>query len=516
VDPLAPLGRNEECWCGSGVKYKRCHGDHRPASQPGAPLPPDREGSVFLSPTVNMANDAITIREGGAPFRIAETELAARAVEYTNWDTHLIEVAASAGRVLSPSELGRLRIEVMSRLASLRNDDSEPSDEIKHGILLLASQSIRTVSALAQTIPKPSMLWNQELNPAKFLGRTLLLADHVVMPDHVFGSLLGRSQNRSLRKGAETELKLSKLLSAGLVIPVPIGPAMALSGAASIELTNRDLEDGAFVSWVRDQLILEGPTAREALFVRAIDDLSKHADKFWLYSHIDPDSLSAGDGRFTTRMLQTYDPGHDYSPWIRQVSDSAISFYVQRTAERLITADVYGSEYVSASMFESRLLNRRGRGGDNTAAQAAMWADVPQLPNLSAPDLVKVIQNEEAVDDLRRLVRASLVTARTPGEQSDALTTLAHELEASSHRLEKSSMSDTWWQMAAPGGLGMASLVVGPFSGGLRPIAGGALGLLAGLAPYLSARANTRRPIRDRTAQDPLAQIQKAVSRRHA
>jgi hypothetical protein len=294
VGPLAPLGRNEECWCGSGVKYKRCHGDHRPASQPGAPLPPDRKGSVFLSPTVSMANDAITIREGGAPLRIVETELAARAVEYTNWDAHLVEVAASAGRVLSPSDLGRLRVEVMSRLAILRNDDSEPSDEIKHGILLLAAQSIRTVSALAQATPKPSMLWNQELDPAKFLGRTLLLADHVVMPDNVLASLQRSPQNKSLRVAAENELKLSKLLSAGLVIPVPIGPAMALSGAASVELTNRDLKDATFVSWVRDQLILEGPTAREVLFVRAIDDLSKHAHKHWLYSHIDPDSPERG------------------------------------------------------------------------------------------------------------------------------------------------------------------------------------------------------------------------------
>lgn len=170
MDPLAPLGRNEECWCGSGAKYKRCHGDHHPGSLPGAPLPPDREGSVFLSPTANMATDAITIPEGGAPFRIVETELTARAVEYTNWDAHLIEVAASAGRVLSPSDLGQLRVEVLSRLASLSIDDSEPSHEIKHGILLLAAQSIRTVSALAQTTPKPSMLWNQELDPAKFLA----------------------------------------------------------------------------------------------------------------------------------------------------------------------------------------------------------------------------------------------------------------------------------------------------------------------------------------------------------
>jgi hypothetical protein len=315
-----------------------------------------------------MAKDAITVDEAGAPFRITESELTAKAVEYTNWDEHLIEVAASAERVLSPSDLGRLRVEVMSQLASLPDDDSEPRDGIKHGIFLLAAQSIRTVSALAQATPKPSMLWNEELNPATFLGRTLLLADHVVMPDPIFAWLLRRSKSGSLRKAAENELKLSKLLSAGLLIPVPIGAAMALSGAASIELTNRDLKDAAFVSWVRDQLILEGPTAREALFVRAIDDLPKHAEKFWLYSHIDRDSLSENDRRFTTRMLLPYDPGYDYGPWIKQVSDSAISFYVQRTVERLITADVYGSEYVSASMFEARILNRRRPGGDNRAA----------------------------------------------------------------------------------------------------------------------------------------------------
>jgi hypothetical protein len=494
VDPLASLGPNEHCWCGSGAKYKRCHGNHRPASQPGAPLPSDPQGSTFLSPTVTLADDAITIGDSGAPIQItSSSEPTARAVEYTNWDQRLVEVAATGQGALSPSDLGRLRVEVMNRIASLPDDDSEPPDNIKHGAFSLAAESIRTVSALAQATPKPALLWNEELNPATFLGRTLLLADHVAMPDQVFQSLLRRGDSGSLRRAAESELTMSKLLSAGLVIPVPIGVAMASSGKASVELTNRDLKDTALVSWVRDQLILEGPTAREALFVRAKDDLAKHADNFWLYSHIDRDSLSESDRRFTTRMLLPYDPSHDYGPWIKQVSDSAISLYVQRTAERLITADVFGSEYVSASMFEARLLNRRRLGGDNRAAQAAMWADVPQLPILSAPGLVKVIQNEEAVEDLRRLVRASLVTARTPGEQTDALTELAHELEASSHRLEKSSTSNRWWQVAAPGGLGMASLVIGSFSGGLLPIAGGALGLLAGVAPYLSARANTRR-----------------------
>lgn len=76
------------------MKYKRCHGNHRPGSQPGAPLPPDGEGSVFLSPTATMATDAITIPEGGAPFRITETELSDRRICGT-MPTSILDCAVS-------------------------------------------------------------------------------------------------------------------------------------------------------------------------------------------------------------------------------------------------------------------------------------------------------------------------------------------------------------------------------------------------------------------------------------
>ena len=26
VDPKEQIGRNDPCWCGSGKKYKKCHG----------------------------------------------------------------------------------------------------------------------------------------------------------------------------------------------------------------------------------------------------------------------------------------------------------------------------------------------------------------------------------------------------------------------------------------------------------------------------------------------------------
>lgn len=40
----------------------------------GRTAAPDLEGSVFLSPTVNVAGDAITVPEREASFRIVETE----------------------------------------------------------------------------------------------------------------------------------------------------------------------------------------------------------------------------------------------------------------------------------------------------------------------------------------------------------------------------------------------------------------------------------------------------------
>lgn len=492
MNPLSPLGRNEACWCGAGRKYKQCHGVHRPASLPGAALPKDPDDGTYISPTSVLGHDALSLPHGGAPFTLPTDGPSAKPIKYTSWDEELVAVAKTADAPMSAGDLGHLRVEVMRRIAALPPDESEPSDDVKQGLFYLAAESLRTISALAGTTPKPSILWNEELDPAAFLGRTLLLADHIAMADGVFEALLRRGTNRSLKRAAAEQLAIAELVEVGVVILVPAGVAMAVNGASAAALTNLDLKDPSLVSWVGDQLIFEGPTAREALFVRAADDLSTVADNFWLHGHIDASSLTQ-EGRFTTKMLQPYDPSYDYRPWIKQVSDSAVGYYVQRTNERIVTADVYGAEYVSASMFEARLLARSKRGHNSGLAQAAVWADVPLLPRLSGRELVKVIQNEDAVEDLRHQVRAALVTAHTPGERTDALTGLAHEMEAASHRLEKTAGSDRLWQAAVPAGLGVASLVLGNVSGGLLPIAAGALGVAGGVAPFLGARINTRR-----------------------
>jgi len=268
---------------------------------------------------------------------------------------------------------------------------------------------------------------------------------------------------------------------------------MAAQGATAQQLTAADLTNPTLVAWVRSQLIVEGPTAREALFVRAADDLAQEAASFWLHGRIDRNSLDAETGRFTTLMLQPYDPEFNYEPWINQVRDSAISKLVQRSHERVVAADVFGSEYVSASLFEARLLRTREPNARIGPAQAALWADIPELPTLRSPDLAKLLKNEDAIEDLRRQVRASLKTARADGENIDAITELAHQLEAASHNVHKASISNLTWKLVVPGGLSGASVTIGGITGGLIAAGVGALGALATLAPFLGDRLNARR-----------------------
>ncbi|MEU6135243.1 hypothetical protein [Nocardioides sp. NPDC047086] len=447
-----------------------------------------------MSPSTSIEMDAmIDSMPAGTAFTMPPTGPTPTSISYTNWEADLAGALNGGEDALSVEALGGLRVEVLRRLAGMPASDDPPSDDIAEAVFQLAAETVRTVAQVANRTPRPAMLWNQELNVTKFLGRTLLLADHVLYPDHVFITLRGKPTVRRLREVASAELVNAELLAGGIAIPVPDGVAMASQGPTAQELTAKDLSVPALVAWVRSQLIVEGPTAREALFVRAADDLAHEAANFWLHGHIDRNSLDSDSGSFTTLMLQPYDPSFNYVPWISQVMDSAVGALVQRTNERVVAADVFGSEYVSASLFEARLLRTRERDARMSRSQAALWADIPELPSLGSPDLVNLLKNEDAIEDLRRQVRASLKTARTDSDRIDAITELTHQLEASSHKLQKTARSDRAWQAVIPGGLSGAALIVGGVSGGLLGAGMGAVGTLATLAPYLSTRLSKRR-----------------------
>lgn len=390
------------------------------------------------------------------------------------------------------SDLGRLRVQVLDVLAVLPEAEEQPDDNLLQGYFELVAQTLFTVSNLNRVRPRRTILWNSELDVGAFLGRTLLLADHVLYPDSVFDQMLRGATKADLRRAARRQLAHEPLIKMGTVVPLPEGVAMATQGKTALELTARDLQSRSLVDWVRRELVVEGPTAREALFIRARDDLSVTSDKFWLHGRILRDSVNEDDRTFGTAMLQKYDPTFDYGPWMKQVSDEAVSQYVQRTNERFVTANVFGAEYVSPSLFEARLLQRRPDPQTMTAPQAAMWADIPELVDLTSPDLAKLLRNEPAVQDLRDEVRNSMAVARSDADRIDALTQLAHNVNAASQRIVNAAKTQRLWQGVLPTGLGTASMVVGGITGGVPALVGGGLSILAGIAPYLGSHLQQR------------------------
>lgn len=247
TDLLAPYGRNEPCWCGSKLKYKHCHGHHRPPSMPGAPLPPDNVDSLFLSPSTAVASSALPgLLPAGTSITMPTGEPTPTAITFTNWEEDLGAAVSNDEDALTTEAVGALRVEVLRRLAALPATDDLPSDDIRAGVYQLTAETVRTVAHLAKLKPRRAVLWNQELDVARFLGRTLLLADHVLYPDHVFDVLLRNGSSIDLKKAAERQLTNAELLADGIAIPVPPGVAMAQTSSSRDQ---HSVEIYASASW---------------------------------------------------------------------------------------------------------------------------------------------------------------------------------------------------------------------------------------------------------------------------
>jgi hypothetical protein len=98
-------------------------------------------------------------------------------------------------------------------------------------------------------------------------------------------------------------------------VPVAEEVARAATIAAVDAELERDVLDSELLLWVDSQLEMEGPTAREALFLGARDDL-RRVPHLELFARID--SVEASTREFSTRMLNNYDPSFDYDSWIKE------------------------------------------------------------------------------------------------------------------------------------------------------------------------------------------------------
>lgn len=427
---------------------------------------------------------------GGVPIMAPTTEPGPRAVQYSELE-RLAAHTRQESPAKSPEALGKLRVEVLKELVNCPDNDSTVSDAHLESVLNLAVLTLQTTSGLTEKHKDRTFLWNEELEADIFLSRTLLLADHVFVPDYLLKAVSGNLTNRSLREAAQKLLKHKNLLAAGIVIPIPDGVSRAVQGRSVQERTAQDLQQTEIVEFVRSQLVLEGPTAREVIFGSVKDDLEMFS-QMWFNARIDRQSMDEATRQFTSRLLQRYEADYDYTAWINKVQNDAISYYVQRTNERLVSADVFGAQYVSASPFEARLLQRRASTLSSHPAQAAIWADIPMLSDLSSAGLASLLRHEEPIHDLRKRIRRALMTAQDTNQEILAVAQAAQEIEDASQVLTKRIKTNRLFSGIIPAagsaiGMGIAT------AGGLPGISGAAVGALTTMAPYLATRIESRR-----------------------
>ncbi|MBL7261577.1 SEC-C domain-containing protein [Paractinoplanes lichenicola] len=482
MDPLRDFGRNDPCWCGAARKYKACHGRHQPPSVPGQPIVhPDDADRVWLSPTTSMTRDALRRPDAGVPLVLPLGRPQSRPVDIDP----AVQVLLDAPRYTTQPlpVLGKQRFEVFDHT---QHDRDALADGVAD-IAVAVSQALGELDL--RPGGRPTILWNDEVDAARFVGQTLLFADHVCVPDRVFAALIDDRDDDTVREAIAEQRRLRPLIEAGVVVPVPEALGVAAQAGAVDAMTQRDLRRRDLTDWVRSQLIVEGPTAREAMFINAIDDFD--SGQMWLLSrrtvvNEQPDGRNA----FTADLLGNYDPAHDYDPWKQQNLDKAVGEYLRHANERLIAGKVFAADYLTTSPFRARLLARKGALPDQPI-HSAVWADIPILPGADPATVARAAAEDEAVEDLRQKVRNALRGARDLGAGADALTGLGDELAHASRKLQAAVHTERRWKVLVPALAGLGAIALG--AAGPAAIVGGVLSVVGGLVPNLADSAARRR-----------------------
>jgi SEC-C motif len=498
VNPLAPFDRNDPCWCASGHKYKHCH-MIRGLSPAGAPVPDDTADSVFISPDTSVAKAAFASAEG--PVTVTVQQPTPQAVPVRVDDAvRALAATAAADEPMTHADLGRLRYGILEvhgladadALRAGRRDSTlrRVIPDIARGTLALARETVDRLATDAASGDRPVTLRLDAGNVSRFVGQTLFWADHYLAHDDLAGLAVSENDDADAwRRAIGRLLEVRPLVEAGLVVPVLDELAVAAVDAAINGVVADDLRRTDYVRWAEQQIVIEGPTAREAAFVHVVDDYAQDG-WFYLLNRVVPCTAEDGSGTVesTGRLLNRYDPAEDYAPWLSTVRRQAVAELTKRLDTDLVVAEALGADLVTSSPFRARALRRRAGypqpSGDYNVS-GAVWADVPWLPDAPPELLIKIASSDPRVEDLRRATSAALRTAADDdlASAAQAIADAAAELRAAGQRLGAGLRSQTLVNGAVSAGLSVGSVLVGGTVG--APLA--ASGVLAGAAALLPA-----------------------------
>ena len=507
-DPVSGLHGSDPCWCRSGLLHGSCHGNRESASEPGAPITAaDDENQIFVSPTRAVDRAWLADLIPGLPIYMPTAQPAPRPIIVPEIVARM--TAPPAHTTPSFAELGQHRFAALDglgldspdrlarRLAGLTASDMV---DLRYFLIDTAKTTIDILSEQQQAPPGPAIIWAGDAEPAALVGGTLLWADHYLVSDRACATALASSRPSDLEDDLRDLLRLRPLIETGMVVPVLEQAAALLADDAARRQTQDDLRRHDLTGWVRGQLVMEGPTARECLLFSVIDDDEEIASFFMRVPILSID----GDGHTTGRLFSPYRPDADYGPWIAQSRRETVMTVIHGVSKNVAIADAFGADWVTTSPFKQCLLRRRG--SQLPGPQALIRADVPQLSAASAVSLARVAAEDEAVEALREVTREALHAMRTlsPADQREEAAELGRKLQARSRELRRDMTRTRRWKRDIPGVLAgasgaaaVASVAIGAAgpSAGLVNLCAGLAGLFAvgsAVGPYRADRAAHR------------------------
>lgn len=502
VNPLTAFGREEICWCGSGRRYRDCH-QLAQLSAPGAAVPADTEDVIYVAPHTSVRRDAWPSPDGPVTLTMQHPVPQARPLVVGD----LIRLLASrpAQPAVPHAELGALRyalldmhgIQSPQEVLAGRHDFQleQLLSDLAEGALDLARATLDRLLADAGQAQPPVVLASDTPDVVRLVGQTLLWADHYLLDDRLAGLAAAQDADIGSWRSAVVELlTLRPLLEAGIVVPVLSDLPLALLGGTVDGAVAAELADAGYVAWLEEQVVVEGPTAREAAFVYLRDDYDRGV-RMYLLSRVVADTVTTSDTgmvQFHSRMLNRYDPTHDYDPWLATVRRQTLAGAVRELTADVSAAHAVGAQYVTTSPFRARALARRTHRSPSTGSEpdisGAIWAEVPWLPDVDPAMLVKIAAGEERVRDLRAATARALRSAREGdlAGSAQAVAATAEDLRSAGARLTSSLQRDVAGNGLAAAGLAAGSVLV---MGTLTLPVGLGAALAAGAAAVPAVRA---------------------------
>lgn len=481
--------RNEPCWCGADKKYKNCHGGIRPRSAAGEVVPPDDEHQLWLSPHVTLRRGGVRTAAGGA-----EMYLGDQAGEPRRYPLPpILRAELEEDHLVHLEDLAVLGVRRFEALAGL-GVETDAHGIYFNGVDMAELQRFALDHALEVTVSLQSRKF--EPNPPAVAYSSLteventvlhcaFWATHIAVPDPLFSAMVEERGLSSVGDALRSLYELRPLIECGLVVPVPSEFVGALSTDSALRATKKDLEVAELRTWVDDQLILEGPTAREVLFMTAQDDL----EEWPITRTLGTPAKFNDDGTFISRMLQPYRPDFDYSTWIAQERVNSVRHFVQEVNESVAHADFFGASYVTRSLFRANLLNRRSRS--YSSEQALMWTNSPIASDIDLKTFAKAANEDDAVADYRIRMGRAIQRASTLDEAVLSAQDLQEELAAESAKLQhRLNNSRLWVSLGVGIGLGTVAVSATPLGWFLAGL--GAASAVKDLLPYFEKRREAK------------------------